>query len=411
LIGTLVSSILDDGKGSNRTKIAKHKHEIQSGRTSTISSHLIGFDEEGKIIKTSLPNDIAQCAHRTISLMDLAGHEKYLRTTVAGVSRGVADYALVLVSAAQAPTHMTVKHLNLCVSCGIPIIVVLTKADACPAHVFRNTKKRIQDILRSPEIGKRPYGVKTPSDVDLVKDKLHSLAPMIETSCVTGEGLDMLRSMLFSLPKRRQHQKKIDRPFEFLIDETFNVPGVGTVVSGFVNAGQWRKGDTLYIGPLSDGSFIKTSAKSAHVAQTVVDNVWAGHSACFALALTREQRKLIGKRKGMVILDTPAPATRIFTADMCLLKGDPVTMIVGKYETTVHVLHLKKSVKLLKAESLGSGSTVSSSGVVLRPGSRARVTFAFSQGPAYVRKGMRVILRDGHVRGIGVVVSTNPDDV
>jgi elongation factor 1-alpha len=78
LIGTLTSSSLDNGKGSNRAKIAKHQHEAETGRTSSITSHLMGFDENGDVI-TSQYGDagIARKAQRVVSLMDLAGHEKY----------------------------------------------------------------------------------------------------------------------------------------------------------------------------------------------------------------------------------------------------------------------------------------------------------------------------------------------
>ena len=43
-------------------------------------------------------------------------------------------------------------------------------------------------------------------------------------------------------------------------------------------------------------------------------------------------------------------------------------------------------------------------GFVLRPGSKARVLFEFSRRPEYLRKGMRLLFRDGRVRGVGVVV-------
>ena len=44
--------------------------------------------------------------------------------------------------------------------------------------------------------------------------------------------------LLYRLPKRRRHEKKATRPFEFLVDDLFNVDGVGAVASGFVNGGK-----------------------------------------------------------------------------------------------------------------------------------------------------------------------------
>lgn len=409
LIGTLKSSTLDDGDGLNRTLVARHKHEVDTGRTSAISSHLIGFHADGTVVTSRASRrpeaSIAEASHKTVSLMDLAGHEKYLKTTVSGLARGMADYALVLVNAAQAPTHMTMHHINLCSSCGIPFIVVLTKVDSCPGQVFRNTQRRTVEALKLPEIQKKPFAVKTVNDIAVVKDKMQALVPVLVTSCVTGEGLDLLRHLIFALPKRRQHQNKVNRPFEFLIDSTFSVQGVGFVVSGFVNAGSWTKGQTLLLGPMSGGQYIKTTVKSVHVAQTDVDAVWAGHSACFALALPKEKRKLVANlSRGYVLVKEPIPAVHSFQTDMYLRKGASVTMAVGRYQSMIHILHSKRVVKLVAAESIGPTTDSSVKTAVVRPGVRARLTFAFTQGPAYVRPGMRVIL---HVRGVGFVTSVN----
>jgi elongation factor 1-alpha len=178
----------------------------------------------------------------------------------------MADYALVLVNAAQPPTHMTMHHLGLCTACGIPVIIVITKVNNCPDQVLRSTKQLTHDKLR--EVGKRPYSVRSNRDIETVKDKMHTLAPVVEASCVTGEGLDLICKLLVALPKRRQHHRKIERPFEFIVEDYFNVTGIGIIASGFVNTGEWRKGDALHIGPFKDGTYVKTAVKTVHVART-----------------------------------------------------------------------------------------------------------------------------------------------
>ncbi len=90
MIGTLTSSLLDDGRGSSRTSIMKHRHEIESGRTSTATTHLLGFRSTGESIagrdslrtnRKKSEDEVAKESYRIITLMDLAGHEKYLKTT------------------------------------------------------------------------------------------------------------------------------------------------------------------------------------------------------------------------------------------------------------------------------------------------------------------------------------------
>jgi elongation factor 1-alpha len=404
LIGTLKTNKLDDGRGANRTFVMKHPHERETGRTSSISPHLIGFGSNGNVLTASDPKNeasIARNAHRLVSLVDLAGHEKYFKSTIEGVCKFMPDYALVLVNARQEPTHMTKHHFNLTSVQGIPVVIVLTKIDGCPKDVFANTMQQIKGMLRAPDVAKTSFHVRTEKDVEIVADKVGAVAPLVTVSCVTGEGLDVLQKLLFQLPKRRKHQTKKVRPFEFLVEDVFNVQGVGLVVSGIVNAGEWTKGEGVHVGPQSDGTYIQTTVRSVHVAQTEVDHVWAGHSACFALATKKMDRKKI--RKGMVLLKEPVKAVKFFTADVCLLKGQGSTIIKGKFETMIHILHVRQTARVVDFSVCEASKLLSDGSSVLRPGMIASIQFEFIKRPEYIRPGMRLVMRDGTVRGIGIV--------
>lgn len=423
IIGTLTSSLLDDGRGSSRTSIMKHRHEIESGRTSTASTHLLGFRSTGEAIagrdslrtnRNKSEDEVAKESYRIITLMDLAGHEKYLKTTIHGVTSGMADYALILVNSRHPPTHMTHHHLNLCVSFGIQVIIVFTKIDGCPDHAFKTSKTEVYKMLRAPDIGKKAFEIRNEEDIATCMGKLNSLAPVISTSCVTGEGIDLLKKMLFTLPKRRKHEKKLQRPFEFLVDDIFNVPGVGSVVSGFVNAGSLTVGANanVYVGPIEDGSFIKTVAKSAHIARINTSHVTSGQSACLALALNKDMRKKL--RRGMVVLRESPTSTMEFEAEICVLKGEGTT-IRRSYQAYVHILNVRQSAYAKKIEIVNnhvSGIPTTHTAlygedneIILRPGSRAKVHFEFAQRPEYVRPGMRMLFRDGRVRGVGLITA------
>jgi elongation factor 1-alpha len=310
---------------------------------------------------------------------------------------------------------MTQQHLNLCCSFGIPVIVIFTKIDGCPEHAFETCKKEVTAMLRSPEVGRRPYVVRNEDDVATVMDKLHTLAPMIETSCVTGSGVDLLQKMLFALPKRRRHENKANRKFEFLVEDIFNVPGVGAVVSGFVNAGELTVGSNcnVFVGPTDDGTFMKTVAKSAQIARINTTHITSGQSACLAFALNKELRKKL--RRGMVVLKENPTSTLQFDAEICVLKGEGTT-IRRSYQAYVHILNVRqscfaRSIEIVNHNAVGlppshsAGHDEEGEGLVLRPGSRAKVRFEFAKRPEYIRPGMRMLFRDGRVRGVGIITS------
>src|SRR5690348_12032381 len=51
MLGVLTKGALDDGRGKARVNLFKHKHELESGRTSSVGSEIMGFAEDGTIIQ------------------------------------------------------------------------------------------------------------------------------------------------------------------------------------------------------------------------------------------------------------------------------------------------------------------------------------------------------------------------
>lgn len=89
LLGVLTQGEKDNGHGSARLNLFRHLHEIQSGRTSSISYEILGFDSKGCAMTYSTcrtAEEICDCSKKLITFIDLAGHQKYLKTTVFGLT-------------------------------------------------------------------------------------------------------------------------------------------------------------------------------------------------------------------------------------------------------------------------------------------------------------------------------------
>ena len=126
-ISVLKNNKLDNGRGSARSLIFKHKHEKDSGRTSSINHTHINL------------------INKMVSYVDLAGHEKYLKTTVFGLNACSIDYVLILVGANMGVLRMTKEHFKLAVALNLPIIFVITKLDICPPNVLEETINNINN--------------------------------------------------------------------------------------------------------------------------------------------------------------------------------------------------------------------------------------------------------------------------
>eukprot|EP00475_Leptophrys_vorax_P038831 TRINITY_DN69308_c0_g1_i1.p2 TRINITY_DN69308_c0_g1~~TRINITY_DN69308_c0_g1_i1.p2 ORF type:complete len:271 (+),score=79.49 TRINITY_DN69308_c0_g1_i1:185-997(+) len=178
MIGVLVSGELDDGRGSARSKVFRFKHEQDNGRTSSISHHIVGFDAKGSPVyqtanASAAPNVKNKSWQRIVSssqsiatFIDLCGHEKYLKTTISGLTGGAVHYACVLVGGNMGVQKMTKEHIGVAIALEIPLFVVMTKVDLAPENILKKTLKDLFRILKHPQCAKMPLLIKKDADID-----------------------------------------------------------------------------------------------------------------------------------------------------------------------------------------------------------------------------------------------------
>lgn len=141
------------------------------------------------------------------------------------------------------------------------------------------------------------------------------ICPVFQISNVTGAGLDNLRSFLNLLPVYKTYNVK--SPAEYQITDTFSVPGVGTVISGTLLNGVINSGETLFLGPDTNGHFVPCVVKSIHRKKIAVAQTTAGQSS--SMALKKIKRAFI--RKGMMLVgkDSNPQAYWEFDAEVLVL--------------------------------------------------------------------------------------------
>lgn len=400
MLGVLTRGTLDDGRGKARVSLFRHKHEIESGRTSSVGGEILGFDSHSRPIlhptgtgKKLTWENITARASKVISFVDLAGHEKYLKTTVFGMTGSAPDFAMLMVGANAGMIGMAKEHLGLALSLAIPVLVVVTKIDRCPAHILEQTITDLTKILKSKSCRKIPLFVQNNHDVVMTAQNFVSerLCPIFQVSNVTGQGLDLVRNFLNILPALRKYET--DQPLHYEINDTYSVPFAGTVVSGLLKSGVVHVGDKLILGPDSVGQFVTTTVKGIHRKRVSVPAATAGQSV--TLALKNIRRNAI--RKGQVLLthekDEPMPkVSRRFEAEILVLYHS--TTIKSKYQAMVHCGAVRQTASITTTEQ-----------TVLRTGDRAKVEFEFVKNPEYLTVGSRLIFREGRTKGIGKITN------
>ncbi|OJI98633.1 hypothetical protein ASPVEDRAFT_122989 [Aspergillus versicolor CBS 583.65] len=248
LLGTLTSSVLDNGRGTSRLGLLKHRHEISSGVTSSVAHELIGYapntssSEDVDVVNYASGNvtawdDIHAASEggRLAFVSDLPGSVRYLKSTLRGLVSWAPHYVFLCIAAtceeeasvrsgsdtSEQPMdlNLALSYLELCTKLEIPLAVVITKMDLASRAGLRNILAKVLSALKVS--GKKPAMLPVPSNssqkaVNLQHIKSPDAAevkklisathdwmetvPIVLTSSVDGSGVDKLHALLRNLP-------------------------------------------------------------------------------------------------------------------------------------------------------------------------------------------------------------------
>ena len=282
----------------------------------------------------------------SISVIDVPGHERFVRTMVAGAS-GI-DLFLLVIDAGEGARPQTHEHLAILRLLGIEHgVVALTKADAVDEETLELARIEAEELLPS--------------------------APVVATSARTGAGLDEL---LAALAKVAAQATRHDAggPARLHVDRSFTLRGIGTVATGTLWSGTIGEGDELRVEPR--GRAVRV--RSVQVHDRPVERAEAGQRVAVSLPGVERQ----DLRRGDVLV-TPGSVRPSFRLDITL---EPL----GEIQPRVMLHH----------------GTAETAARVARAGDRfAQLRLS---RPVVAARGDRVVLRAGTTVGGGVVLDPNP---
>jgi GTPase len=416
LLGVLLSGENDDGRGKSRLNVFNFQHEVKTGRTSSIAQHILGFDSKGRVQNyfDSLGyrktwSDIVLSSSKIITFFDLCGHERYLKTTITGLTSQFPDLVFILVGGNMGLTKMTREHIFLAISLSIPFVIIVTKIDICKDRqdILTQTLKDIKQLLSCAGVRRIPYDVKTDEDIILCAKHINSLStvPIFQVSNVSGYNIDKLLKFLNLFNKRKIMTLGQDNRVEMYIAQIFHVSGVGLVLGGQLVKGQIKIGDKLIVGP-NNNYYNTIQVRSIHCKKTPVDVVDAGCYVCIGI----KKNENFSIRRGNVILslsDNPVQV-RQFQAEISVVKSQSTTIKVG-YEPIIHCLAVRQPVRIVEISDKKCTRGKNDDQNILRTGDRAIIKFKFSKRPEYICSGAQILLAEGRVKIIGKIFATEQE--
>ena len=188
---------------------------------------------------------------RRLSVVDVPGHERFVRTMVAGAS-GI-DLFLLVVDAGEGARPQTHEHLAILRLLGIEHgVVAVTKADAVGAETLELAVEEARELVPGAEV--------------------------VPVSAKEGAGLDELRAALGRVAHGVERERS-ERPTRLYLDRSFSLRGIGTVVTGTLWSGSIGAGDELRVEP----SGRPVRVRSVQVHDREVERAEAGQRVAVSL--------------------------------------------------------------------------------------------------------------------------------
>ena len=162
----------------------------------------------------------------TTGFVDVPGHERFIRTMVAGVS-GI-DVVLFVIAADDGPMPQTAEHLAILDLLGVQSgVVALSKIDRVDAARVAEVSTAMRDMLAPTEL---------------------ATIEIVPVSAMNGTGVETLRNAILDLKKDLPQRSQAGN-FRLAIDRSFILKGAGRVVTGTVFSGQIRVGEPVHHAP------------------------------------------------------------------------------------------------------------------------------------------------------------------
>lgn len=310
-------------------------------------------------------------SERTVAVVDVPGHERFVGTMVAG-AQGV-DAALLVVAADAGVMPQTREHLLVLAALGVEsLVVALTRADLVDEEMRALSTVDVEEALAATPWPK---------------------APIVVVSARTGEGLDALRTTLAAATRRLDLGPRRDRPSRLAIDRAFAPRGQGVVVTGTLVAGRLTVGEELALLP----SDRRVRVRGLHQHGRPVDTV----TATARVALSLSGVELAELHRGETLA---APGTLLVTRafDAILQRARGGRPFGRRARMAFHVGTAEVSGRLVPIAPLSTDEARTTIG-----GGETWLVRAVLQQPAALAVGDRVVVRaDGPLASVGTTLGS-----
>ena len=273
-IGTI--GHVDHGKTSLTAAITKVLAE-SGGATFTAYDQIDKAPEEkARGITISTAHVEYETKNRHYAHVDCPGHADYVKNMITGAAQ--MDGAILVVSASDGPMPQTREHILLARQVGVPALVVfMNKVDLVDdSELLELVEMEIRELLSKYDFP----GDDIPITQGSAKAALDDVNPAIGRDAV----LKLMETVDAYIP---QPERPVDQPFLMPIEDVFSISGRGTVVTGRVERGIVKVGETVDI--IGIRATTSTTVTGVEMFRKLLDQGQAGDNVGILLRGTKRE--------------------------------------------------------------------------------------------------------------------------
>ena len=264
-----------------------------------------------------IPND----AGYNIGVIDVPGHEKFIKNMLAGI--GGIDFVVFVVAADEGIMPQTREHFEILQSLGIDDgIIAVTKTDMVDEEWLELLLDEVQEYFKGSFLEGKP---------------------IIPVSARTGDNIAVLKEEIIKKCDRENKRREEKELFRLPIDRVFSMSGFGTVVTGTLLDGSVSVGDDMVIQP--EG--IKAKIRGIQTYGQDTDTAIAGQRTAINLSNVKKEDidrgDVLASEKAVTVTSMLDVDLKVFSsADRLVLNNSRVHLYAGSKEVLCKVILLDR---------------------------------------------------------------------
>jgi len=382
-IGTI--GHVDHGKTTLTSAITKNLAAAEEGNATPLEFDQIDAapEEQERGLTIAIYHAEYETAKRHYAHIDCPGHADYIKNMITGAAQ--MDGAVLVVAATDGPMPQTREHILLARQVNVPAIeVFLNKVDQMDdPELLELVELEIRELLSSYDF--------PGDDIPVVAG---SALEAMECACgkrdcpKCGPIFELLDAIDDYIP---EPERPVDRPFLMPVEDVFTITGRGTVVTGRIEQGVIKTGESVEIVGLRDTR--QTVVTGVEMFRKVLDEGRAGDNV--GLLLRGVERDEVERGQVVAAPGSITPHTK-FESEVYVLshdEGGRHTPFFSGYRPQFYF----RTTDVTGTIQLAEGTEM------VMPGDNAQFTVELIQ-PIAMTEGVRFAIREGgHTVGAGVV--------